>query len=377
VAAAGGVARLRVLFVCSSLTGGGAERFVSTVLGCLDRELFAPSLCLLRGERSYPLPEDVPLSVLDKNRPWHLPRSIARLARLVDALRPDALLSAFSYPSFVAGNALALARHRPAWLARVASHPDHAEAGWLRPWMRRLYRRADLVVANSQALCRRLDLVYADPRKTARHLPNATDFARLDALAAEPAEPPPRGRLRVASVGRLHPVKRFDLLLDALAHVRAHHDVELVLCGEGRERERLRRRARRLGLADRVRLLGFQANPYPWLATSHLFALTSDLEGLPNALIEAQGLGIPAVATDCPTGPREIVDHGATGLLVPTGDAVAVAAAIRELLADPARRLAMGAAARARTRARFAAPEVTRRLEALLLEAAGRGASPA
>jgi N-acetylgalactosamine-N,N'-diacetylbacillosaminyl-diphospho-undecaprenol 4-alpha-N-acetylgalactosaminyltransferase len=369
-------ARLRVLFVCSSLTGGGAERFVSTVLGFLDRERFAPSLCLLRGERSYPLPEDVPLSVLGKQRPWHLPRSVARLARLLDALRPEVVLSAFSYPSFVTGNALALARHRPRWVARVASNPDHAESGWLRPWMRRLYARADLVVANSRALCRRVDLIYPDARRKARYLPNAADFARLDALAAETAEPPPRGRLRIASVGRLDPVKRFDLLLDALAHLRAHREVELVLCGEGPERERLRRRARRLGLEDRVQLRGFTANPYRWIAASQLFALASDMEGLPNALVEAQGLGLAAVATDCATGPREIVDDGETGLLVPPGNAPALAAAMGALLGDPARRLAMGAAARARTRARFSAPEVTRELETILLEAAGRTREP-
>jgi glycosyltransferase involved in cell wall biosynthesis len=369
---AGRSARLRVLFVCSSLTGGGAERFVSTVLGHLDRRRFAPSLCLLRGERSYPLREDVPLSVLDKRRPWQLPRAVLRLARLVDALRPEVVLSAFSYPSFVTGNALALVRQRPRWVARVAANPDHAERGWLRPWMRRLYRRADLVAANSRDLCRLFDRAYPDPRRGARYLPNATDFARLDALAAEPAPPPAPGRLRIAGVGRLEASKRFDLLLDSLAHLRAHREIELVLCGEGRERERLRRRARRLGLEDRVRFQGFDPNPYRWLAASHLFALTSDTEGLPNALIEAQGLGLAAVATDCATGPREIVEHGVTGLLVPVGDAVAIAEAMDELLGDPARRLAMAAAARARTRPRYAAAEVTRGLEAILIEAAAR-----
>ena len=365
-------ARLRVLFVCSSLTGGGAERFVSTVLGFLSRERFAPSLCLLRGERSYPLAEDVPLADLGKRRPWHLPRSVLRLARLLDALEPELVFSAFSYPSFVTGNALALAHHRPAWVARVASNPDWSEAGALRPWMRRLYARADLVVANSTALCRRVDRVYPGAGGGARHLPNATDFARLDALAAEPAERAPHGRLRIASVGRLDRVKRFDLLLDALAHLRARCDAELVLCGEGAERARLERRVRRLGLEDRVRLLGFQANPYRWLAAADLFALSSDMEGLPNALIEAQGLGLAAVATDCPTGPSEVVADAETGLLVPAGDAPALAAALGALLADPARRRAMGAAARQRARERYAAPEVTRALEALLLEAAAR-----
>jgi N-acetylgalactosamine-N,N'-diacetylbacillosaminyl-diphospho-undecaprenol 4-alpha-N-acetylgalactosaminyltransferase len=359
--------RQRVLFVSSTLSGGGAERFVSTVLTHLDRTRFVPLLCLLRREITYPLPDDVEVVSLGKRRPWHIPGAIIGLARHVDRLRLDAVVSAFAHPNLVTGSALLLARRRPRWLARISSPPEQTDPAPLRPWMRRLYERADGLVANSEALCRRFAATYPIARG-ARYLPNATDFAQIDALAGERVPAAPAGRLRVVSAGRLEPPKRFDLLLEAVATLRDRFDLELVICGEGGERARLEDRSRALGLADRVRLAGFVANPFAWMASADLFALSSDAEGLPNALVEAQGLGLAAVATDCATGPAEIVAAGETGLLVPTGDARALAGALAQLLGDDAGRREMGRAARERIRARYAAEPVTRALEAQLLE---------
>jgi N-acetylgalactosamine-N,N'-diacetylbacillosaminyl-diphospho-undecaprenol 4-alpha-N-acetylgalactosaminyltransferase len=362
-----GVDRIRVLFVSSTLSAGGAERFTSTVLSHLDRSRFEPSLCLLRREVEYPLPADVRVESLGKHRPWHIPGAVLRLARLVDRDDPHAVVSVFAHPNLIAGSALALARRRPAWLARVSLPPALTDPPLLSAWMHRLYRRADAIVANSAALCREFAARYPGAPPP-RHLPNAVDFERIDALAGEPVAKPPAGRLRVVAVGRLEAQKRFDLLVEAAARLAPQLDLELVVCGEGRERGRLVARARALGLGERLQLPGFVANPFAWLASADVFASSSDAEGLPNALIEAQGLGLAAVATDCPTGPAEIVTHGETGLLVPVGDAAALASALAELLRDPERRLAMGRAARERIRRRYSAPAVTRGLEAHLVE---------
>lgn len=356
----------RLLFVCSSLGGGGAERWVSTVLGQLDRQRFAPELCLLRRELDYPLPEDVPLFALARRGRLGLAPAVLRLARLVERRRPDLLLSAFAGPSFAAGNALALVRHRPRWVARVSSDPDLTEPGpLLRGWMRALYRRADRLLANARGLCERVEQVYAPPGGVGL-VPNATDFAALDALAREQAPAAPSGRLRVISVGRLEPVKRFDLLIGAVARLGERFDLELVILGEGGERRRLEACARRLGLSERVHLPGFARNPYAWLARSDLFALVSASEGLPNALVEAQGLGLAALASRSAGGAAEIVQDGATGRLVAADDAPALAEALAELLGDAERRRAFGLRGRQLVRARFAAAPATRALEAQL-----------
>ncbi len=350
--------RLRILFVSNWLSGGGAERFVSNALAHLDAARFELRLCLFRRVLGYPVPEHVPLAVLSgarRFRSWQLPLLVARLARELERQAPDVVLSAYSYPSAVVGSALRLVRHRPRWVARVASNPEWHEAGIRRRVMRALYPRADRILANSRGLGRAFGQIYPVPAERIHYQPNPTDFARLDGLAAAEPTGAAGGRPRLLAVGRLRAEKRVDLLIEAVARVRQTRSVELVLCGDGPLRSELERSAVRLGVDAHVRFLGFCDNPFAWMARSDLFLLSSDFEGSPNALIEAQGLGVPAVATDCPFGPAEILEPGRTGWLVPRGDSEALARAIRAALDDPARLREMGLAARRRARESFAA----------------------
>jgi glycosyltransferase involved in cell wall biosynthesis len=126
------------------------------------------------------------------------------------------------------------------------------------------------------------------------------------------------------------------------------------------------------GLGETVELLGFVENPFALMRQADLFVLTSDYEGLPNALIEAQGLGLAAVSTRCPHGPDEIIAEGETGLLVPPGDAPALAAALDRLLGEPEERRRMAERAREKARARYSVEVVLPAWERLLLESAGR-----
>jgi glycosyltransferase involved in cell wall biosynthesis len=197
-------------------------------------------------------------------------------------------------------------------------------------------------------------------------LGSPTDFTALDRLAAEAplrraAEAP-----TILWMGRLTGQKRPDLALEALARVRRHLDARLWLCGAGRLGGAVERRIADLGLSGAAESLGFVDNPYSLIRQADLFLLTSDFEGLPNALIEAQGLGLPAVATRCPYGPDEIVEDGVTGRLVPPGDPEGLAAAILELLRDPGRRRRMGEAAARRVRQLFDRERLLEEWEALL-----------
>jgi glycosyltransferase involved in cell wall biosynthesis len=183
-------------------------------------------------------------------------------------------------------------------------------------------------------------------------------------------------------MGRLERQKRPDLALEVVARLRGHGSegevsgtgagtgkgppIRLRLCGEGSLRPRIERRVAALGLGDAVELAGFLDRPSTAMADADLLLSTSDFEGLPNALIEAQGLGLPVVATRCPFGPDEIVEDGVTGLLVPVGDVEALAGAVAALARDPERRLRMAAAGRARARERFGADAVIPRWEAAI-----------
>ncbi len=371
--------RIRVLMITGSLAGGGAERVTSTLLGRLDRSRFELGLALLRNRIEYPVPEDVecllpassvdgqePLASVARRRPWVLAQAMRALSRQIDAFQPDVVLSNIDQVNCVTRLALRGGGVRPAWIARVGNNPDF-ESRLLRPLRWHVYRQANRVVANSQQLGQAVSRFYRLPAERVQTIGNPTDFAAIRTAAVqEIAEPWPGDEPLLVSVGRLVRQKRFDLLIDAVARVRRHTPVRLAICGDGPLRESLERQIARERLTAAVRLLGHCDNPYPWMQAATLFVLSSDHEGLPNALIEAQGLGIPAVATCCRYGPEEIVRHGITGLLTPVGDASGLSAAIWRLLVDPAGRAGMARQAVQSTLPAFDAQTVVGQWEELI-----------
>jgi len=145
-----------------------------------------------------------------------------------------------------------------------------------------------------------------------------------------PGQPPV-----ILGVGRLTRQKDFPTLIRAFAEVRRCRSARLMILGEGEERGRLEALALELGVADDVALPGFRENAMAYMAGSALFVLSSAWEGLPTVLIEALAAGTRVVSTDCPSGPREILQDGRLGALVPVGDAVALTGAMIDALARP------------------------------------------
>jgi glycosyltransferase involved in cell wall biosynthesis len=137
------------------------------------------------------------------------------------------------------------------------------------------------------------------------------------------------------ALGRLARVKDYPTLIRAFAQLRAERACRLLILGRGRQRDRLLQLATRLGVGEDVDLPGFFDNPYASLRRASLLAVSSLREGGPIVLIEALAQGIPVVSTDCPIGPREILQDGRYGRLVPPGDPAALAAAMRETLDNP------------------------------------------
>lgn len=139
----------------------------------------------------------------------------------------------------------------------------------------------------------------------------------------------------ILGVGELSPGKDFATLLRAFARLRGEQHCRLVLIGKGRLREALLRQAAGLGVAEDVELTGFRTDVYAFMAHAAVLALTSLREGLSFVLIEAMACGTPVASTDCPTGPRAVLDHGRYGPLVPMGDDAALAECLRQLLRAP------------------------------------------
>ncbi|GGP67323.1 glycosyltransferase family 4 protein [Streptomyces abikoensis] len=159
----------------------------------------------------------------------------------------------------------------------------------------------------------------------------------------EPADPDSK---LVVAAGRLIPVKRYDLLINAWASVAAAHpDWKLRLYGRGPEQAKLRAQIDRLGLNESLTLMGAHSPIETEWAKGSIAAVTSREESFGMTIVEAMGCGVPVVATDCPHGPGEIISDGEDGLLVPVGDSDAIAKGLLKLIEDDELRRAMGAAA--------------------------------
>jgi glycosyltransferase involved in cell wall biosynthesis len=211
------------------------------------------------------------------------------------------------------------------------------------PLIRRAYMLADAIVAVSNGIADDLAKHAGIPRERITTVYNPVVTQELIVKAEElvdhawfaPDAPPV-----VLGVGRLHPQKDFATLIRAFARVRSQRPARLVLLGAadaGREgyANDLRSLPGALGVADDVRFEGFVANPFAYMARASVYVLSSIHEGLPGALIQALACGCPVVSTDCVSGPREVLDNGKFGPLVPVGDDAQMAEAISRVFDDP------------------------------------------
>ncbi|MEY2699832.1 MAG: hypothetical protein RIQ52_587 [Pseudomonadota bacterium] len=169
------------------------------------------------------------------------------------------------------------------------------------------------------------------------HNPVIDDALRLEARqpVQHPWLHPDAGIPVIMAIGRMSKVKDFSSLLAAFARLRTLRQARLVLVGDGRQKKRLAYQAQKLGVSDDVDMPGFMPNPYASLSKAQLLVVSSRREGGPNVLIEAMALGVPVVSTDCPYGPREILDQGRLGALVPVGHVRALADAMMQALDSP------------------------------------------
>ncbi|GAB4348869.1 MAG: glycosyltransferase [Immundisolibacter sp.] len=259
--------------------------------------------------------------------------------------RPAALLSASHYVNLGAlwgrelagtGTRLVISQRTQLSVAITNSRLPLLRRRPLLAWMtRRYYPRADAIVAVSDGVADDLATVARLPRERVQTVYNPTDLDFIARRAAEAAPHPwleDGGAPVIVAVGRLAAQKDFGTLLHAFARLRVQRPARLLILGEGRLRPSLEALARALGIAGDVALPGYAENPFAALARARLFVLSSRYEGLPGALIQALACGCPVVSTDCPSGPREILDGGRYGRLVPVGDADALAAAARAAL---------------------------------------------
>lgn len=346
----------RVAFFLPSFERGGVERFVINISPPLvDAGIDADVLVVNRSSLVDQLPEEVRLvdisssrfltSLVDRLFPGHVAAGIGSLPgyiRYLRRARPDLVVSMQVSPFAVFGARIAqtdatiVVRESNTPSAATGS-PDHG-TGRFAPLAKQLsYPRADRVVSVSKDAGEDITSWLGLSESQVRAVYNPTYSERVVETATASIDHPwfEADQPLLVSVGRFSDQKDFETLLEAVARIREEIPVRLVLVGDGDNRSKLERLTRDLGIQESVSFVGYQQNPYPYIAGADLFVFSSHYEGLPNSLIEAIAVGTPAVATDSPSGPREILLNGEGGYLVEMQDAEAMASAIEEALTNP------------------------------------------
>lgn len=209
--------------------------------------------------------------------------------------------------------------------------------GWVLKQLAKLVmKRADALTCVSDDMVAQYRKVFSSPPHQCVY--NIVDDAQTRERLQEPIEHPwlTDHSVPVAvAAGRLAPWKGFACAIEAMRLLDKHRSMKLMILGDGPLRAELQELVDRYDLSDSVQLVGYVQNPLKYFANADLFILSSLVEGMPNVLVEAMMSGCTPVATDCPTGPRELLQDGRFGYLVPVNDPTAMANAIRTALDNP------------------------------------------
>lgn len=322
---------MKVTLFIGSLYGGGAERVTCNLASYLVQHGHqAEILSMSESKETYELDDRVTTKNLlplveRKGKAWN---TIIRFPRLWKYLRKT---QADAYVVMLPKTIIMLLMFRWMTKARViaAERVDPAVYPLIIAKLLKKYaKKADGFVFQTEDA----KAWYGDSVKGIKTsvIPNAVNPAFI--------RPPYQGAKRklIAGAGRLNAQKNFSLLIRAFARISTDFpDFNLVIYGEGDKRGELEKLVEKQGLNDRISLPGNIQNIADEMEQNAMFVLSSDFEGMPNALMEAMALGLPCVSTDCPCGgPRFLIQNGENGVLVPVGDVEKMAEGMRRVLVD-------------------------------------------
>jgi glycosyltransferase involved in cell wall biosynthesis len=336
--------REKVALFMPSFRGGGAERVMVTLAQGFAARGVRVDIVVAQDEGpNVPSAMDG-IRIVDL-RAGRVLAALGGLARYLRREAPHAMLSALPHANVVAVWARSLARsttrivlseHTIASLSAANSTLRRARV--LPIFMRRAYRKADAIVAVSEGVAEDLVSLLGIDRSWITLIYNPVVSPQLAVLAERPVNHPWFASVQrpvVLAAGRLTASKDFVTLIRAFAEVRKHRPVRLMILGEGEERRNLQALATDLRVDDDFALPGFVDNPYQYMKRAAVFVLSSQWEGFGNVLVEAMACGTAVVSSDCPSGPREILEGGRHGTLIPAADPILLARAIEAQLDMP------------------------------------------
>jgi glycosyltransferase involved in cell wall biosynthesis len=309
--------RKKILFIVPTMLGGGAERVMLTLLKHLPREQFDLSLALVEKVGSYldELPNDVVVYDLEAGRVRY---SVIKIVRLINEIKPDIVFSTLGHLNI----ALMMAKRLLPKDVKVVIREAITVSSQMEQIMnmpmkilwnnlyKRFYPRADKIICQADFMKEDLRLNYHIPDSKMKVVYNPVDIylAQVKTKERNPFQNM-QGTINLIAVGRLEEQKGYHRIITRFPDLlRNKENAHLWFLGEGILKEELYQQALHLGINERVHFVGFQENPYTWMAHADLFVMSSIYEGLPNVLLEAMACGCPVVSLEHPGGTREIFE---------------------------------------------------------------------
>lgn len=343
----------RILFVIPSLRDGGAERVVSRLsAGFAEAGYEVHILEFFRPEAGYSLDDRVQLhSIFQQEAEYRALTFMQKnnaIRQQILAIAPDLIIPFLEHVCQKVQLATLFTNYFNKIVVSLRVSPSVGNA---------VHKACRLLSILLSPLC----ITQTESQKS--YLP--AFLQRKTKVIANPTNIPEEGFVDVAenctfvAAGRLVRQKNYPLLLKAFARAAAERDVSLKIFGAGALKDDLQKLIGELGLSDRAELCGYSQDIVNDYRKCSIFVLSSDWEGMPNSLLEALALGMPCIATDCPTGPAELITDHENGLLVPMGDTDALAQAMLELADDIQLRRQLGENARNRVKRDYSLSHIT------------------
>ncbi len=339
----------KIMFVISSLVGGGAEHVVVNLINNLDRKKYEILLVIFENKLDLESNLNIPIKIvcLYKKTRWDFLKIIFKLRKTIGDYEPDSIISFLQYTNIVTVLSTLFQIRNYTLIISERSYPRKylttTRLGYLKRWLMSFtYKRADKIITVSKAIKRVLEEDFSIPPEKIKVVYNPVSLEEIIFKSQKAVEHPffKDGNAQVIiSAGRLVKLKRYDRLLRVFSLIRkSQKTARLIILGKGILKRELENLALKLKINKFVSFVGYKDNPYAWMSKADIFVLSSAYEGFPNVLIEAMACGVPVISTDCLSGPREIITNGKNGILVPVGDERKLAEAILDLLNNEKKR---------------------------------------
>ncbi|RLA82141.1 MAG: glycosyltransferase [Epsilonproteobacteria bacterium] len=311
--------RKKIIFILPSMEGGGSERVVSILVKHLSREKFDIILVLLRKKGQYldDLPNDITIIDLNVNAARF---AVFKIINIIRKLNPDIVFSTLGHLNILISILKPFLATKIKFIARESSivslrNNQKYPTALFDLLYKTFYNNFDWIICQSNYMMNDLHNHYKIKKEKMIVINNPVDIENINQLSKESDNLLfEKEKINLLAVGRLEKVKGYDLLLRTLSELNSSY--HLTIIGEGSEENILKALARTLNVENQINFLGFQKNPYQYMRQADLCILSSQYEGFPNVVLEANVCGTPVVAFECPGGTAEIIENGINGFLV-------------------------------------------------------------